>query len=47
MIATLIGVQTICVGVTAYMAMKTTKKTVKLKLMNNEKGYKYYKVGGF
>ncbi|MBD1379187.1 hypothetical protein [Metabacillus arenae] len=47
MLTTLIGIQTICVGVSAYLAYKTTKKSTKVKLSSNVKGFKYYKAGGF
>jgi hypothetical protein len=49
LIGTLVGVQTICVGFTAYLAYKTSKKTVALKLVSKDKitGFKHYKPGGF
>jgi hypothetical protein len=45
----LVGVQTICVGVTAYLAYRTTRKTIPLKLISKDKitGFKHYKPGGF
>lgn len=48
-IGALVGVQTVCVGITAYLAYKTTKKTVSLKLISKDKitGFKHYKPGGF
>ncbi|WP_299831304.1 hypothetical protein [uncultured Metabacillus sp.] len=47
MITTLIGIQTVCIGVSAYLTYKTRKKSTKVKLTSNDKGYKYYKAGGF
>lgn len=47
-LTTLIGVQTICMGVSTYYAFKLTKRTAKLSLVKKEKnGFKHYKVGGF
>ena len=47
MISTLIGIQTICIGVSAYLTYKTTAKTQKISRVKKEKGFKYYKAGGF
>lgn len=47
MLTTLIGIQTICVGVSAFLTYKTAKKSKKVKLLSNVKGYKHYKAGGF
>lgn len=49
-IGALVGIQTICVGVTAYLAYKSsTNYTVTLKLVSKDKatGFKHYKPGGF
>lgn len=47
MITTLIGVQSICIGVSAYLAYKSQQKSTKLKRVKSEKGFKHYKAGGF
>jgi len=47
MIGALLAVQTICIGVSGYLTYKTKKKSSKIKLSSNTKGYKYYKAGGF
>lgn len=49
MIATLVGIQAVCVGVTTFVAFKTARRTEKLKLVNKDKrtGFKHYRPGGF
>lgn len=47
LLSSLIGIQTVCVGVTAYLTYRMNNKSTKMKLVQNEKGYKQYKVGGF
>jgi hypothetical protein len=45
----LVGIQTICVGITAFLTYRTTRRTVNLKLVNKDKktGFKHFKPGGF
>ena len=47
MLTTFIGVQTICVGISAFLTYKSTRKAKTIKLVSKEKGFKYYKAGGF
>jgi hypothetical protein len=47
MLTTLVGVQTICIGVSAYLTYRNTKKQIKLKLDPKTKGFKHYRTGGF
>lgn len=52
MLITLVGIQAVCVGVSTYMVLKTSRRADKikprLKLVSKDKatGFKYYK-GGF
>lgn len=47
MITALIGIQTICIGASAYITYRTTKKKIKFKLVEKSKGFKHYRAGGF
>lgn len=47
MIPTLIGIQSVCIGISAYLTYKSNKKSSNLKRVKKEKGFKYYKAGGF
>lgn len=49
MITALVGIQTVCVGVTAYLTYRTTKRAMGVKLVEKNKrtGYRHYKAGGF
>lgn len=47
MITTLLSIQGVCVGISAYLTYKSTRKSTKLQRVRKEKGFKYYKVGGF
>lgn len=49
MIATLVGLQAVCVGVTTFIAFKTARRTEKLNLVKKDKktGFKHYRAGRF
>lgn len=47
MITTLIGVQSICIGISAYLTHKSKQNSSKLKRVRKEKSFKHYKAGGF
>lgn len=48
-LTTMIGVQTLCVGITTFLAYKSTKRVSPIKLVSKDKrtGFKHYKTGGF
>lgn len=43
----LIGIQSVCIGISAYLTYKSTRKSVKLQLISKDKGFKHYRTGGF
>lgn len=47
MITALVSIQSVCVGISAYLVFKSNQKTTKVKKMKTDKGFKYYKAGGF
>lgn len=49
MIATLVTIQAVCVGVSTYLAFKTSTRTDKMKLVKKDKatGFKHYRSGRF
>jgi hypothetical protein len=49
MIATLVGIQAVCVGLTTFIAFKTSRRTESLKLVKKDKetGFKHFRPGGF
>ncbi len=44
---TLIGIQSLCIGISVYLTYKSSRKTVKLQLISKDKGFKHYRTGGF
>ena len=48
MLAVLVGVQTLCVGVTAVLAYRSSKREPKMKVVTHKvTKFKHYKAGGF
>lgn len=49
MIMTLVSLQAVCVGITTFIAFKTSRRADHLKLVKKDKGtgHKYYRPGGF
>ncbi len=44
---TLIGIQSVCIGISTYLTYKSSRKSVKLQLVSKGKGFKHYRTGGF
>lgn len=49
MITTLVGIQAVCVSITVYLTLKSTKRTSAMKIVARDKktGFKHFKAGGF
>lgn len=49
MLGTLVGIQALCVGVSTYLAIRSSKRAERLKAVKKDRktGFKHFRTGGF